>query len=322
MRYKITEHAKRRRPHYAETPEKYLLEWMALFDQVFNFKDREPGKYKVARGGNAAVFLVSEDRVVLITLRGFKDQSNSKLLKSLKLHKLRNGDPVYRLNFMGRKVLAGNLEDNKDGTYTLELKKNMISKFELGDLSAKTVLTTLEGTVTKRGVYWLKELKRIDEEYLPVKRDKKPILFVSECLIGRKVRYDGSGFNNSNVHALRAHFKIVYGCPEMLGGLGSPRKPIERLGDRMLSKDGEDFTQEVKEGVDSTLHIALIKKQAVYALLKENSPTCGVNHIYNGAHTGTKISGKGELTKAFIKAGIKVFSEAEIDLLLKEIGAS
>ena len=53
-----------------------------------------------------------------------------------------------------------------------------------------------------------------------------------------------------------------------------------------------------------------------YAILKENSPSCGSNKIYDGSFTGKKVIGKGITTALLEKEGIKVFNEKQIDELI------
>lgn len=51
-------------------------------------------------------------------------------------------------------------------------------------------------------------------------------LLVSACLLGQKVKYDGTDNLQSN-HKLLLNFKVITICPELLGGLSIPREPAE-----------------------------------------------------------------------------------------------
>ena len=45
------------------------------------------------------------------------------------------------------------------------------------------------------------------------------------------------------------------------------------------------------------------------AVLKENSPSCGSTHVYDGTFTGTRVAGQGVTAALFEANGIRVFSE-------------
>ena len=109
-------------------------------------------------------------------------------------------------------------------------------------------------------------------------------------------------------------------CPESDGGLTTPRNPSEQKGEKVVSNKGVDVTTEFNLGAKIALDVAL-KNNIKYALLKESSPSCGTNLIYDGTFTGKKINGMGVAAKLLKENGILVFSENEIEKLLKIIGA-
>ena len=43
--------------------------------------------------------------------------------------------------------------------------------------------------------------------------------------------------------------EVIEICPEMLSGLGAPRKSVELVKGRVQSRDGEDFTRDFENGV-------------------------------------------------------------------------
>ena len=63
----------------------------------------------------------------------------------------------------------------------------------------------------------------------------KPKLLVSACLLGTPCRYDGKSKKNEAVCALAEQFELIPVCPEVLGGLPTPRTPSERRGARASS---------------------------------------------------------------------------------------
>ena len=99
---------------------------------------------------------------------------------------------------------------------------------------------------------------------------------VSACLLGIPCRYDGAGKADPAIEKLRqGGHTLIPVCPEILGGLPTPRPPAERLPDgRVVTREGKDVTAEYRSGAEQAL--ALARKQGcVLAVLKERSPSCG-----------------------------------------------
>ena len=84
----------------------------------------------------------------------------------------------------------------------------------------------------------------------------KPVILMSACLMGVNCRYDGGGKLAPELKELMELAHIVPVCPEILGGLPTPRTPSERVGDRVLMKDGTDVTAAFRKGADEALHLA------------------------------------------------------------------
>lgn len=71
---------------------------------------------------------------------------------------------------------------------------------------------------------------------------KKEALLVSACLLGEKCRYDGGSKYCAKAARLAERYELVPVCPEVLGGMSTPRPPSEMLGGRVISLDGRDVT--------------------------------------------------------------------------------
>lgn len=56
------------------------------------------------------------------------------------------------------------------------------------------------------------------------------MILVSSCLAGLKVRYNGTHCLDEKVAKLIEEKKAVAVCPEVLGGLSTPREPAEIIG--------------------------------------------------------------------------------------------
>ena len=145
-------------------------------------------------------------------------------------------------------------------------------------------------------------------------------LLISACLCGKNTKYNGGNNLIANLEELEKHFELFMVCPEVDGGLTTPRNPSEQKGDKVISNQGVDVTYEFNLGAKIALDVAK-KNNIKYALLKESSPSCGSNLIYDGTFSGKKINGMGVAAKLLKENGIQVFSENEIEKLLKIIGA-
>jgi uncharacterized protein YbbK (DUF523 family) len=142
-------------------------------------------------------------------------------------------------------------------------------------------------------------------------------LLISACLLGIPCRYDGRSVKAVDIERLAENFEIIPVCPEIYGGLSTPRTPSERVGDKTLMKDGRDVTENYLRGAEAAY--ALCESLGcTLALLKERSPSCGKNKIYDGSFTGTLIDGEGVTAEYLRERGIKIFGESEIEELLKE----
>ena len=137
-------------------------------------------------------------------------------------------------------------------------------------------------------------------------------ILVSACLLGVACRYDGVGKENKEVMELMKEHHLVPVCPEILGGLPTPRTPSEIQPDRkVMMKDGRDVTAEYEKGARETLRLAKLS-DCEYAILKERSPSCGHGEIYDGSFSGTKISGNGIAAELLEKNGVKVIGESQV----------
>ena len=139
-------------------------------------------------------------------------------------------------------------------------------------------------------------------------------LLISACLLGENVKYNGKN-NLIDFSLLEDYFEFIPICPEVDGGLSIPRKPSERKANKVLNIDQEDVTLNYEKGKNIALDLAK-KSNVRYALLKDKSPSCGNDKIYDGTFTHTLIDRPGVTAEALKNAGIKVFNENEIDALI------
>ena len=139
-------------------------------------------------------------------------------------------------------------------------------------------------------------------------------ILISACLLGCKTRYDGRSVPNEAAIALSKKYHLVPICPEIYGGLPTPRVPSERISDKVMMKDGTDVTENYRRGAEATLALAKMMNAEI-AVLKEKSPSCGVGKIYDGTFSGTLTDGYGVTAELLSLNGIRVIGESEIDLI-------
>ena len=143
----------------------------------------------------------------------------------------------------------------------------------------------------------------------------KENLLISACLLGIPCRYDGKEKGIEGIDALREKYNLIPVCPEIYGGLPTPRTPSERVGERVLMKDGIDVTENYKRGAECALRLCR-ELDIKIALLKERSPSCSKSGIYDGSFSGTITDGMGVTAELLVKNGIAIFGESEIHKLL------
>jgi uncharacterized protein YbbK (DUF523 family) len=148
-------------------------------------------------------------------------------------------------------------------------------------------------------------------------------VLVSACLLGEKVRYNGAAATSDD--ALLAQWvdegRVVPFCPEVAGGLGIPRPAAEIVrgcGEDVLAGTASVVTRESDDVTDHFLrgaHLALAAARSHgvrLAILKDGSPSCGSDAIYDGTFSGRRREGRGVSAALLERHGVRVFSEARI----------
>ena len=142
-------------------------------------------------------------------------------------------------------------------------------------------------------------------------------ILVSHCLLGEPCRYDGASRLDRQVLELhKAGHTLIPVCPEVLGGLDTPRAPAELQPDgRVVNEDGEDVTAAYRAGAEAALRIAR-EQGCTLAVLKARSPSCGSGEIYDGSFTRTLKGGWGVAARLLLEAGVTVMDEENLDARL------
>lgn len=139
-------------------------------------------------------------------------------------------------------------------------------------------------------------------------------ILISACLLGIECRYDGAGKKIPEIEQLKKKHHLIPICPEIFGGLPTPREPAEKVGDRIMTKTGNDVTVYYKKGANEVLKLARLF-DCKYAILKEYSPSCGYGEIYDGTFTGQLIKGDGILANLLAQNGVTILGEKDIELV-------
>jgi uncharacterized protein YbbK (DUF523 family) len=150
----------------------------------------------------------------------------------------------------------------------------------------------------------------------------KPALLISACLLGVACNHEGRGSPRAVVDELAKHYRLVPVCPEVLGGLPTPRAAAELQGGdgadvvvggadaRVVNIDGEDVTTGYRRGAEAAVAVAKAVG-AQRAVLKARSPSCGSSAVYDGTFSRRLVPGRGVTAAALAAAGLEVGSEED-----------
>lgn len=136
---------------------------------------------------------------------------------------------------------------------------------------------------------------------------------VSACLVGQKTKYDGSSNYNQSVIDFLKDKEYILICPEVFGGLPTPRKPSEIKDNIVINSNGEDVTSFFEKGANKAIDL-IVKNNVTTVIVKSNSPSCGFNSTYDGTFTHTLVNKSGVFTSKLenIK-NIKILTEKDIE---------
>lgn len=136
-------------------------------------------------------------------------------------------------------------------------------------------------------------------------------ILVSACLLGANCRYNGGGELREELVALSKEHHLVPICPEIYGGLATPRDPAEIVEDKVITCNGQDVTAQYEKGAEEVVKLASLL-DCQYAIMKERSPSCGYGKVYDGTFSKVLIDGNGRASDLLAKNGVQVFGESQI----------
>lgn len=149
-------------------------------------------------------------------------------------------------------------------------------------------------------------------------------VLISACLLGERVRYNGSDISTKHkiLDSWHAEGRLVPICPEVAGGLTVPRPPAEILnGDgrtvlennaKVMTRTGSDVTAAFLKGANEALAFARERKCRL-AILTEKSPSCGSSLIHDGTFSAGLRQGRGVTTQLLEENGVRVFNQHQVE---------
>lgn len=142
---------------------------------------------------------------------------------------------------------------------------------------------------------------------------------VSACLLGENCKY--SGGNNrcdSLIERLseRSDIEVIPVCPEVAGGLPTPRPPAEIVDGEVVNNQGVSVDAEYRAGIAAEMERLapmIDAGEVAAAVLQSRSPSCGVHEVYDGTFTGRLIPGQGLFAEALAQAGVPLIDAADVE---------
>jgi uncharacterized protein YbgA (DUF1722 family)/uncharacterized protein YbbK (DUF523 family) len=159
-----------------------------------------------------------------------------------------------------------------------------------------------------------RQSQRIDNhrstiDNIAVPRDlHPPRIGISRCLLGDEVRYDGGHKRDPFLVSTFGRFvEWVPVCPEVEVGMGTPREPIQLVASadgapavRLLGVESrEDWTTRMTRFAASRLRDLKSANLAGY-VLKQDSPTCGLDRVRVLTRERVMHSGRGLFAEALV----------------------
>lgn len=130
-------------------------------------------------------------------------------------------------------------------------------------------------------------------------------ILVSACLAGENCKYSGgNNYSEKLMKYLEGH-EVVTVCPEVLGGLPTPRVPSEIVRGVVTNREGIVVDREFRLGAEKALKIALREKVDL-AILQSRSPSCGPKEVYDGSFSKRLVPGMGVFARLLKENGVKI----------------
>lgn len=136
-------------------------------------------------------------------------------------------------------------------------------------------------------------------------------IMVSACLLGENCKYNGGNNLSEKVMNYVKGHEVIPVCPEVLGGLSTPRLSSEIVNGVVTASDGRSVDMEFRKGAQMGLDLAK-ENEVDLVILQSRSPSCGVKQIYDGTFSGNKIAGQGIFAQLLIENGYKIIDVEDL----------
>ena len=136
-------------------------------------------------------------------------------------------------------------------------------------------------------------------------------IMVSACLLGENCKYSGGNNKDERVLSFLEGHEVIPVCPEVMGGLPTPRPPAEIVGAAVINREGISVDEQFRTGAKMALEIAQREKIEL-AILQSRSPSCGVKEVYDGTFSGTRIPGRGVFAQMLVENGFAVMDREDV----------
>lgn len=129
--------------------------------------------------------------------------------------------------------------------------------------------------------------------------------------MGDNCKYSGgNNYCQALVDYVAGH-EVYAVCPEVMGGLPTPRIPCEIVDGIVTNREGISCDREFRAGAAMALEIAK-KEQIDLAILQSRSPSCGTRQIYDGTFSKSLIEGMGVFAQLMAENGFRVMDVEEL----------
>ena len=137
-------------------------------------------------------------------------------------------------------------------------------------------------------------------------------IMVSACLLGENCKYNGGNNLSDKVTRFIEGHEVIPVCPEVMGGLPTPRVPSEIVNGVVTMADGRNVDTEFRKGAQIGLQLAK-ENEVDLVILQSRSPSCGVKQIYDGTFSGNKIDGQGIFARLLTENGFRIVDVEDLD---------
>ena len=134
---------------------------------------------------------------------------------------------------------------------------------------------------------------------------------VSACLLGENCKYNGGNNLSEKVMDFIKGHEVISVCPEVLGGLSTPRLSSEIVDGVVTASNGRSVDMEFRKGAQMGLSLAK-ENEVDLVILQSRSPSCGVKQIYDGTFSGNKIAGQGIFARLLTENGYKIIDVEDL----------